>query len=198
MSGENQKRKNNSQSFNIPFFKGTGLGLASVYGIMKSHGGVIDVVSEPRAGTTFFIYLPASDRTVLPRIARPRKTLEGRGIILIIDDEKPVLEVASAMLTSIGYTILKANSGLQGLKTYRERQSQINLVILDIIMPDMNGGEVFDRLKEINPDVAVLLSSSYSIDGRATDILNRGCKGFIQKPFSMDDLAEKLSSILKA
>lgn len=102
------------------------------------------------------------------------------------------------MLTSIGYTILKANSGLQGLKTYRERQSQINLVILDIIMPDMNGGEVFDRLKEINPDVAVLLSSSYSIDGRATDILNRGCKGFIQKPFSMDDLAEKLSSILKA
>ncbi len=187
-----------------PFFttkeisKGTGLGLASVYGIIKSHGGVIDVASEPGAGTTFSLYLPASDKTISPRIARQRKTLEGRGTILLIDDEKPVLDVASEMLGSIGYTTIKAENGRRGIEKYRERQSQIDLVILDIVMPDMNGGEVFDRLKEINSDVTVLLSSGYSIDGRATEILNRGCKGFIQKPFGMEDLAEKIHSILKA
>jgi len=186
-----------------PFFttkevnKGTGLGLASVYGIIRSHGGVIDVFSEPGIGTKFLIYLPASDKEAPVHIAERKKALDGRGTLLIIDDEKPVLDVTSDILSSVGYTILKADSGRTGIDLYCREQNRIDLVILDMVMPDMSGGDVFDILREINPDVAVLLSSGYSLDGRAGEILNRGCKGFIQKPFSMEDLAEKVNRIVR-
>ena len=103
-------------------------------------------------------------------ITKPQNTLKGTGTLLLIDDEKPVLDITSTMLESIGFTTLKAASGLQGLQIYEREKDRIDLVILDMIMPDMSGGEVFDRLREINPRVMVLLASGYSIDGRATDI----------------------------
>ena len=186
-----------------PFFttktinKGTGLGLASVYGIVNSHGGMIDVSSEVGRGTKFSIYLPASDKKISAEIVKQKKALQGKGTILLIDDEKPVLDVASEMLSFIGYTTIKAGSGRQALDIYEQNKDRIDMVILDMIMPDMSGSEVFDHLREMNPHVAVLLASGYSIDGRAIEILNRGCNDFIQKPFTMEDLAEKMKGILK-
>ncbi len=100
------------------------------------------------------------------------------------------------MLERLGYVVLEAKGGIEAVKTYEANQYKINLVILDMIMPEMSGGEAFDRMKEINPGVKVLLSSGYSIDGNAKNILARGCDGFIQKPFSMQELSDKIKEIL--
>jgi len=116
--------------------------------------------------------------------------------ILVVDDEEMILDVGSSMLESIGYTVMKAPSGRQGLQMYEKAKDKIDLVILDIIMPDFGGKETFDTLHRINPDVKVLLSSGYSLDGQAKEILESGCKGFIQKPFSMAELSKKIREIL--
>jgi len=107
-----------------------------------------------------------------------------------------VLDIGIKVLKKLGYTVLNAKNGREAVALFQEHGDTINLVILDIVMPDIGGGEVYDRLKEIRPDVKVLLSSGYSIDGQARDIMDRGCDGFIQKPFSMKALSEKLSEIL--
>jgi len=185
-----------------PFFTtkglggGTGLGLASVYGIIKAHRGYIDVDSKKGQGTTFEIYLPGSEsngREVSKRSEHPAK---GSETILLVDDELMVLEVAVEVLRELGYTVLEAQGGRQAFELYNKKRDAIDLVILDMIMPDMSGGETYDMMKEINPEVKVLLSSGYSIDGEATEILERGCDGFIQKPFSIDELSRKVREIL--
>jgi two-component system cell cycle sensor histidine kinase/response regulator CckA len=185
-----------------PFFstkasgKGTGLGLASVYGIIKNHGGYIDVQSQKGQGSQFSIFLPASDKKVL-EIAEPAlEIMKGSGTILIVDDEEMVLDVGVRVLKKLGYTVQESNNGRNAVGLYKKLQDKINLVVLDIVMPDMGGGEVYDRLKEINPKVKVLLSSGYSIDDQAREIMERGCDGFIQKPFSMKAMSDKLSEIL--
>ncbi len=185
-----------------PFFttkdigKGAGLGLASVYGIIKNHKGIINVYSEKGKGTIFNISLPASAREVVeePKISEP--VLNGSGIILIVDDENMILEISAEMLKTIGYEVLTTQSGKEAIDVYRKNRERISLVILDMIIPGMNGGETYDRLKKLNPDIQVLLSSGYSINGEATKILDRGCSGFIQKPFSIKQLSQKIREIL--
>jgi CheY-like chemotaxis protein len=108
-----------------------------------------------------------------------------------------VCAVGSQMLKKFGYTVLQAGSGREAIDLYKEKKDDIDLVILDMIMPDLNGGNVYDRMKEINGDVTVLLSSGYSIDGQATEILERGCNGFIQKPFNMKQLSHKVLEVLQ-
>jgi two-component system cell cycle sensor histidine kinase/response regulator CckA len=185
-----------------PFFstkatgKGTGLGLASVYGIIKNHGGYIDVQSQKGQGSQFSIFLPASDKKVLKITEPAPEIMKGSGTILIVDDEEMVLDVGVRVLKKLGYTVQKSNNGRNAVALYKKFQDKINLVVLDIVMPDMGGGEVYDRLKEINPKVKVLLSSGYSIDDQAREIMERGCDGFIQKPFSMKAMSDKLSEIL--
>jgi PAS domain S-box-containing protein len=186
-----------------PFFttkemgRGTGLGLASVYGIIKSHGGYINVYSEQEKGTVFTIYLPASQKEVsIEKEAVPAAIIKGSGTILLIDDEKMILDVGIELLEELGYTVQSAMSGQEAIDVFQKDRDKIDLVIMDMIMPGMGGGETFDRLKEIDPDLKVLLSSGYSINGQATKILRRGCDGFIQKPFNMNQLAEKVQQIL--
>jgi len=187
-----------------PFFttkemgRGTGLGLASAYGIIKNHGGHINVYSEKGRGTTFNIYLPASDKAVETEAHKPRMLRKGNETILLVDDEDITVEVGEEILIELGYTVITARNGLEALAAYKENAQKIDMVILDMIMPDMGGGKTYDELKKINPNIRVLLSSGYSISGEASEILARGCNDFIQKPFNMKQLSEKMRGILDA
>ncbi len=176
--------------------RGTGLGLASVYGIVKNHGGWIQVDSKKGAGTTFNIYLPASDREVSEDKAPDQEILTGEGTILLVDDEAMVLEVGGQLLNKLGYRVLTAASVEDALEVFAREMDRIDLVILDMIMPDMGGGEAFDRMKAKSPGVSVLLSSGYSLNGQAQEILNRGCSGFLQKPFDLKALSQKVAETL--
>jgi len=123
-------------------------------------------------------------------------TFWGSETVLFVNDEDIITEVAEAVLGQLGYKVLTARSGKEAIEIYEENKERIDIVLLDMIMPDMGGGETYDRMKDINPKVEVLLSSGYSINGQATEILDRGCNGFIQKPFKMKELSQKLRQIL--
>ncbi len=185
-----------------PFFttkelgRGTGLGLASVYGIIKGHNGYINVQSEVGKGTTFFIYLPASDKPVEEQIRKGEEIQMGSGTILLVDDEEYILDVGKKILTTLGYKALVADSGERAIELYKINREEIDLVILDLIMPRKGGEETFDALKRIHPQVKVLLSSGYSMNGQSMAIMKKGCSGFIQKPFSIKELSQKLREIL--
>ena len=186
-----------------PFFttkgvgKGTGLGLASVYGIIKAHDGYIDVESRKGHGTTFKIYLPVSNRKVAGKTELAQEPVKGSETVLLVDDEETVIDVGRQMLERMGYTVLAARSGKDAIELYRAHKDAIHIVILDLIMPEMSGGETYDEIKKTNPHVKVLLSSGYSKDSRATEILARGCNGFIQKPYTMKGLSLRIREILK-
>jgi two-component system cell cycle sensor histidine kinase/response regulator CckA len=185
-----------------PFFttkamgRGTGLGLATVYGIIKGHKGMINVYSELGHGTTFTIYLPASQKEVVKKETATGTIERGTETILLVDDEKIVLEVSREMLESVGYRVYAVGSGQEAITLFTEKRNEIDLVILDMIMPGISGGETFDRLREINPGIKVLLSSGYSLNGEAQTIMDRGCKGFIQKPFQIEKLSQKVREML--
>jgi len=186
-----------------PFFttkemgRGTGLGLASAYGIIKGHGGYIDVESRKEQGATFSIYLPASERKVQEAVKTAEPFIKGTGTVLLVDDEEVILEVGKELLEGMGYRVLIAKDGKEAIEVYEKDRDEIDIVVLDMVMPNMGGGETYDRMKEINPEIKVLLSSGFSIDGEASEILERGCNGFIQKPFTMKRLSGKTRDILE-
>jgi two-component system, cell cycle sensor histidine kinase and response regulator CckA len=191
-----------SQRIFDPFFttkemgRGTGLGLASAYGIIKNHGGIIYVYSEIGEGTTFNIYLPASEKEIKKGKETLEEILSATGTILFVDDEEMIIDVGGHMLERLGFEVLIARNGKEAIKKYEKNLDRIDIVILDMIMPGMGGGEVYDNLKAINPDIKVLLSSGYSINDRATEILDRGCNGFIQKPFDIKKLSNSIRKII--
>ena len=187
-----------------PFFttkemgRGTGLGLASVYGTIKNHGGFLHVESEPGKGTAFYVYLPASHSQL-----KESKKEDGAGLfqgngekILMVDDEEMILEVGGEMLKRLGYSVITTTKGEAAIDIMQKEREAVSLVILDMIMPGMGGGETYDRLREIKTDVRVLLSSGYSIEGEARKILDRGCNGFIQKPFTVKKLSQTVRKTL--
>lgn len=185
-----------------PFFTtkkmghGTGLGLASVYGIVKNHGGSIDVQSRKGEGTAFTVYLPASKLEASPTEDPQPRALQGSGTILLIDDEEMILHVGKQMLEKIGYRVMTASNGKEAVELFRSSSDRVDLVLLDMVMPEMNGAEVFERLRKINPEIKVLLCSGYSLDGKAGELLKEGCCGFIQKPYTMNKLSQKLRSAM--
>ena len=185
-----------------PFFttkglaSGTGLGMASAYGIIKGHGGYIDVDSEVGEGTHFSIYLPATEKVIEKKKVLSDELVKGKGTVLLVDDEEMVLEAGKELLNHLGYEVLLAENGREALELYKKNQDKIDLVLLDMVMPVMGGGEAFDRMKEINTNVKVLLSSGYSLEGEAKEILKRGCDAFIQKPFKIEQLSQKMRGVL--
>jgi len=186
-----------------PFFttkemgRGTGLGLATVYGIVKGHGGMINVFSRKGEGTTFHIYLPAAEEKPAEIAQKvPQEVLKGNETILLIDDEEMIVEVSREILETLGYRVLSAGSGAEAVEIYREKKDEIDLVILDMIIPEMGGERIFEELKSLNPGVRVILSSGYSLDGQAVRIMEQGCDDFIQKPFSMRELSKKVRDVL--
>jgi two-component system, cell cycle sensor histidine kinase and response regulator CckA len=185
-----------------PFFttkemgRGTGLGLATVYGIVKGHGGIINVYSKKGFGTTFNIFLPAATETIVEEKVITREIFKGNETVLLVDDEDIIIDVSRQILETLGYNVIVARSGQEALEIYKKQNRQIDVVILDIVMPEMNGGEISDALKEINSDVKIILSSGYSMNDLAIKILKRGCHSFIQKPFGIDQLSQKLRGVL--
>lgn len=185
-----------------PFFttkdmgRGTGLGLASAYGIVKNHNGIINVYSEKGKGATFNIYLPATDKDVAEEKPARFKITKGTETILLVDDQEAIIEIGVSLLHELGYKVISAGGGLAAIDIYRREGGRIGLVILDMIMPEIGGGETFERLKEIDPNVKVILSSGYTINGQAKEILDRGCKGFLQKPFGLEELSKKIRQVL--
>ncbi len=186
-----------------PFFttketgQGTGLGLASAYGIIKGHNGIIDVLTEKGKGTTFSIYLPFSEKEFSREDEISGDIVKGEGTILLVDDEEVIIDVGKEILEVLGYTVYTARSGQEAIDVYKTTgNGRIDLVILDMIMPGMGGEETFDVLRSIKPGIKVILSSGYSADIRPAKMLERGCDGFIQKPYSVNDLSRKVREVM--
>ncbi len=199
-TGMGMDRETSSRIFE-PFFttreigSGTGLGLASAYGIILNHNGTINVYSEQGEGTTFNIYLPASIEKIEQTEELSKEISMGTETVLMVDDEDTIVEIGRKSLERLGYKVLTAQNGVEAVEVIKSHPN-INIVILDMIMPEMGGGETYDRLKEIRPDIKIILSSGYSINGEAQEILKRGCDSFIQKPFNITDLSYKIREVL--
>jgi len=193
-----------------PFFttkdkaRGTGLGLSSANGIVKNHGGCITVESQPGKGSTFRVFLPASqepaaDKKASGQLQTPREILEyGTETILLVDDEKDVRETVRDLLKGLGYTVLEAQTPEKALEIYLQHIDSIALVILDMVMPRMSGVELFDKIRQVNPKAKILLFSGYSLNEQAESIMQKGCNGFIQKPVNILELSGKIRQVIKA
>jgi two-component system, cell cycle sensor histidine kinase and response regulator CckA len=201
MTAETQKR------IFEPFFStkekgmGTGLGLASAYGIIKNHNGFINCYSEIGHGTTFNVYFPKCEEDFPPEEGVAEGELVegvpgGDETILFVDDDEEIISVGRKILASLGYTVLVADGGQVAVDLFIAQQDRIDLVILDYVMPGMGGREVFEALKQIQPDVNVLLSSGYSSTDQVAALIERGCRGFIQKPYDTVKMSRTIRAIL--
>ncbi len=180
--------------------KGRGLGLSTVFGIVKNHKGFILVESEKGKGSSFHICLPASDNLETKEIKEDFRSFDqvqkGSETILLVDDEEEIVNVGKNFLEKLGYKPLIARNGLEAVEIFRTYQDQISLIVLDLIMPKMDGKQAFIMIKDIKPDAKILISTGYTVDDKIEGFLNQGCHGFIQKPFSLNEFARALRKIL--
>jgi nitrogen-specific signal transduction histidine kinase/CheY-like chemotaxis protein len=184
-----------------PFFttkspgKGTGLGLAAVYGTVRDHQGSINVYSEPGNGTVFNVYLPVSSEN--KSLSEEDDAVMGDGGILLVDDEPILLSAGQALLEDLGYTVYLAEDGNQALHIYAQEQAHIQLVLLDMVMPGLNGKETLLQLREINPRVRVVFCSGFHREGTNGDLRQLGAQGFIQKPYSRSALGRVVADVIR-
>ncbi|MDD2309211.1 MAG: response regulator [Desulfuromonadaceae bacterium] len=185
-----------------PFFttkgvgKGTGLGLATVYGTVTDHQGCITVYSEPGIGTVFKLYLPLSCGENTPAVCS-EELIHGSGGVLLVDDEEILREVGKALLEGLGYQVYLAEDGVQAMELYAREKGSVSLVILDMLMPRMGGKETLLLLMESYPDVRVLISSGFSQEGTVDELIKLGAKGFLQKPYLCQELGRTVAAALK-
>ena len=185
-----------------PFFttkeagKGSGLGLSAVYGALKDHGGAITVYSEPGTGTCFHLYLPLMEVADLSVENKKDSPVTGQGRILVIDDEPTILATTKSILESLGYEVMTAENGREGLELYRDKHAQTDLVIIDMIMPEMNGTQCFFAMKRINNDIKVLLASGFTRETELEELMENGLKGFLHKPFTTIQLSHAVLSAI--
>jgi len=187
-----------------PYFttkqKGSGLGLATAYSIVKRHDGYISVESKLGVGTTFYIYLPASEKRVPKRKAKKDEILSGEGKVLLMDDEEAIRKVAGNMLKHLGYEVEFAEEGAQAIELYkkaRESGDPFDLVILDLTVPGgMGGKEAIKRLREVDPGVKAIVSSGYSNDPIIAEFKKYGFSGVVAKPYKIKELSEELRKVM--
>jgi CheY-like chemotaxis protein len=186
-----------------PFFttkapgRGTGLGLSIVYGIVRSHGGKIVCQSEPGNGATFTIYFPSIDQEVSSFEEHgPKELVGGKETILLVDDETDVRELGEELLTSFGYKTLTASNGREGLEMFKAHPNVIDIVILDLVMPEMDGLECLKHIREIDPDAKVIVASGFASNGRAEDALREGAIASLKKPYEISEILALLRSRL--
>ncbi len=183
-----------------PFFttkehgRGTGLGLSSVYGIVQGHNGAVTVYSEEGSGTVFHLYLPCAEQ-VSAGVQEDAGPLNGSGVILLVDDEEIIRLTSKPMLESLGYTVLLAGDGEEGLEVFKKEAARIDLVITDMIMPRMNGRELILRIRETGSECPVVISSGFTKDEDLNSLKKNGLSGYIQKPFTREGIARLLSSL---
>ncbi len=194
--------KENMKHIFDPFFttkkpgKGTGLGLSMVYGIVKSICGEIEVQSELNKGTTFVLLIPKADSIQDNNVANEYlKNIGKNRSILVIDDENMILELANDMLKSIGFKVYTANNAEKGLKIYKEKMMEIDIVFLDLIMPDISGFTCYNELKMMNPKLKILIISGIGDDEKKRELRDLGIVHYIEKPFSVHDLINKVESL---
>ncbi len=185
-----------------PFFtdkeegKGTGLGLAMVYGVVQNHKGAVHVYSEVGKGSLFKIYLPLHANPLQEqRKPLARQLVHGSGTLLLVDDQQLVRQVGEKMLTQLGYTVRLADNGVSGLEYYRQHWQEIDIVMVDMIMPKMGGLECLEAMKKINPALKAILSTGFSREDITGEINQSHILGFIQKPYRMQELSEVIAGV---
>jgi CheY-like chemotaxis protein len=181
-----------------PVGKGTGMGLASVFGTVKLHHGAITLTSAVGHGTTFHLYFPISEASVDESLAASGEKRDvGRLTILVVDDEPMLRELLADLLIQDGHTVYTASTGREALRIFQDRHSKISLVMLDMIMPDLGGRETYRALRAIRPDVKVMLSSGYTPNEEIQGILDEGILGVLHKPYTKDLLEGAIRSVME-